>query len=278
MKNLLIEEAHQGAQYIKQQFNLKQMPTIAIILGSGLGDFINQVKVIASINYEDIPHFPKSYVVGHKGRLSLAEVGSNRQVLILEGRLHYYEGFSAKQVAYPITILGVLGVKQLILSNASGGINPQFKVGDLMLIEDHINFSGDCPLIGKNDNDYGSRFLDLTQPYDKELIDLAKSTASSLNINPQQGTYIGVMGPTYETRAEIRAFRTLGADAVGMSTIYEVIVANYFKIKVLAIAAITNMATGISTEVHDHSKIVSNSLEITQKFSSWVLKISSLID
>jgi purine-nucleoside phosphorylase len=271
--NIMLEEAQVAANYLRSKIQ-GELPTLAIILGSGLGNFTNIVKVLISINYADIPSFPSNTVSGHKGRLSLVELDNGKQALVMEGRFHFYEGFSPQVVAFPITVFHLLGVKKLIVTNASGGLNPEFMVGDLMLINDHINFTGNHPLVGHNDNNYGPRFLDQTEPYCPELIALAKQQASTLEIVPQEGVYIGVSGPTYETRAEIRAFHTLGADAVGMSTIYEVIMANYFGIKVLGIACITNMATGLTTVKHKHEDVVKEANLVSVKFSHWVKLIA----
>ena len=272
MYNIDFHAATDAANYIKNQFNC-ELPNISVILGSGLGGFAAATKVLKTITYSAIPGFPHGHVEGHKGNLSLVEVSPGKNVLMMEGRLHCYEGFSANEVAFPILVLHHLGVHNLIITNAAGGINPNFIVGDLMIVTDHINFTGKHPLIGQNSSKIGPRFLDQTEPYSCELIEIAKDTAKKCNIVPKQGVYIGVTGPTYETKAEVHAFRVLGADAVGMSTIYEVIMANYLKMKVLAISDISNLATGLAATKHEHQAIVSAAGKVTSNFSNWVKQI-----
>ena len=272
MNNINIAKASVIADFIRNQFDC-QIPEIAVILGSGLGDFTKMVKPIKTIAYKDIPGFPQSHVDGHKGSLSIVDLGSNKQALVMEGRFHYYEGYHPSEVVLPIVVFHLLGIKSLIVSNAAGGINSDFAAGDFMIINDHINFTGNHPLMGINDNNLGPRFLDQTECYSNELINHAKNVAQKLNITPREGVYIGVSGPTYETKAEIRAFKNMGADAVGMSTVFEVIMANYLGIRVLGISSITNMATGIATKKHQHSDIVGVASQISTVFSSWVKQI-----
>jgi purine-nucleoside phosphorylase len=267
--NLDFKNATLAANLIKNQFAINTIDT-AVILGSGLGTFTEVVTVIASIPYSTLPGFPTTAVNGHKGYLTLARLKNNKLIIVFEGRFHYYEGYSPKIVTLPIVVCQMLGVKNLIVSNAAGGINKNFKPGDLMIINDHINLTGNHPLIGKNNTDYGLRFLDLSEPYSNDLIQTAVKCSDDLNFKPQQGVYLSVSGPSYETRAEIRAFATLGADAVGMSTVYEVIVANYFKIRVLGISCITNLATGIATSSHDHQSVVDVAKQSSTIFSQWV--------
>jgi purine-nucleoside phosphorylase len=271
-KNITFDEAAVAAKYIEDYFQYP-MPKTAVILGSGLGQFINKVKILKTIAYKDIPHFPQSHVEGHKGNLTIVEIAPNKHALIMEGRFHYYEGYTPQQVVFPIVVFHLLGIQNLIVSNAAGGINQNFKQSDLMLINDHINFTGHNPLIGNNDSTIGQRFLDQTEPYNQDLLDIAKSVAERLNISYQEGVYIGVSGPTYETKAEIKAFGTMGADAVGMSTIFEVIVANYLGIRVLGISNITNMATGIAKEKHQHVNIVNSANQVSDIFATWVREI-----
>lgn len=269
----MLSDAEDAVSYIKSIFKSK-IPKVAVILGSGLGDFTKIVKIIDTIKYKDIPGFPIcSAVEGHKGNLTLAMMDNGKQVLLMEGRFHYYQGYSAQQVAFPIVVLNLLGVDTIIISNAAGGCNPAFKQGDLMIINDHINMTGNHPLIGDNNSNYGPRFLDQTQPYDLALISKAKEVAQKLNIKFHEGVYIGLSGPTYETKAEVRMCQILGADVVGMSTVYEVIMANYFNMKVLAISTITNMATGLSKTKHEHHQVVEVANQITATFSNWVKQI-----
>ncbi len=272
MDNILFNEATIATEYINQHFK-EDIPTTAVILGSGLGNFTQIVRVLETIKYQDIPSFPQSHVVGHKGNLTIAEVADGKTVLIMEGRFHYYEGYTPQQVTFPITVFHLLGIKNLIVSNAAGGINPKFNVGELMIINDHINLVGAHPLRGKNNEHIGPRFLDQTEPYSYELIDLAKKIGNELGIPHQEGVYIGVSGPTYESKAEIKAFGLMGADAVGMSTVFEVIMANYYKINVLGISSITNMATGIAKTKHEHSSVVNIANMVSDKFSRWVKEI-----
>lgn len=272
MENIPNNKAQLAANYIKQHFQ-SEIPKIAVILGSGLGNFTKNVAVKETIKYAEIPYFPVSHIEGHKGNLTIAKVGKDKSVLIMEGRFHYYEGYTPQEVTFPIAVFHYLGIKTLIVSNAAGGINPSFQVGDLMVITDHINLMGNHPLIGKNNDTLGPRFLDQTDPYNNQLINLAIAKASEQKVNLHQGVYLGISGPTYETKAEIRAFHTLGADVVGMSTIFEVIVANYFKMNVLGISCITNMATGISKFKHSHSDIVEKGKHLSEHFSKLVKEV-----
>lgn len=271
MQNIDLTLAKTASDYIKEQFQIKDAPSAAVILGSGLGGFVSVVSIIKSIDYRDIPGFPESHVIGHKGRLSIAMLENGSQILIMEGRFHYYDGFTPYQITLPVMVFHLLGIKVLIVSNAAGGINSSFKVGDLMIMNDHINFTGNNPLIGQNNDKLGPRFLDQTNPYDINLINLAKELAVDCDINPKIGSYLMLSGPAYETKAEIRAFSFMGIDAVGMSTVYEVMMANYLGMKVLGISSITNMATGLVTgHSHDHNAVLDISKQITHKFALWV--------
>lgn len=258
------------SQYIKD--NTKCSPKIAIILGSGLGDLVNFVEDREEIDYKDIPNFPVSTVVGHAGKLVFGKI-NNVEVLLMQGRFHFYEGYSMKEVTYPIYVMKQLGIEKLIVTNASGGINEAFEPGTLMIINDFINFMGDNPLIGKNDERFGVRFPDMSEAYSLELIEKAKNVAESLNIPYREGVYMACTGPNYETAAEIRAFKTLGADAVGMSTVPETIVANYLGLKILGISCITNMATGIQKFKHSHDKVVETAKRASEDFCIWVSNI-----
>lgn len=231
------------AQYIKERTGDIDF---AIILGTGLSGLVNNIEVQKVMSYEDIPHFPVSTVEGHYGRLVYGRLG-NKNVLALQGRFHYYEGFSMDEVTYPVRILFELGIKKMIVSNASGGLNPNFKVGDIMLITDHINFSPEHPLRGKNLDKYGPRFPDMSEPYSKLFIDKAIQIGNEKNIKLQKGVYVGVSGPTFETPAEYLMFRHLDADAVGMSTVPEVIVARHMGIKVFGVSVITD--SGVPGEI-----------------------------
>ena len=241
---------YESYNYLKENVEIK--PEIGIILGSGLGDVVNLLSDKQIISYKDIPHFPCSNVVGHEGNLVFGKV-NNLNVVIMQGRTHYYEGKGFDPVVYPIYVLKLLGIDKLIITNACGAVNENFKPGDLMLITDYINLLGINPLIGDNNEDFGPRFPDMSESYSKELINKVKSIA---DIHLQEGVYAFFNGPCYETAAEIRAYKMMGADVVGMSTVPETIVANYMGIKVLGISCITNMATGLAKEKHSHKEVL----------------------
>lgn len=278
MYNIEIEQTTTARDYIVEAFKGHSLPKRAIILGSGLGQFIHLIKVVKTIPYAEIPFFVASTITGHKGALSLGQLADGSMILIMEGRIHYYEGYTPKQVTFPIVVMHLLGITNLIVSCAAGGINPKYNVHDLAVITDHINFTGNNPLIGKNHNQLGPNFLPQSEPYNSELINIAYMVAKAQNITLQNATYLAVSGPTYETKAEVRAFASLGADIVGMSTVYEVILANYFKIKTLGIAVITNMATGLTNVEHDHAQVVKAGNTAAENFSKLVLDIVANID
>lgn len=214
-------------------------PETAIILGSGLGKLVDEITDKYEINYTDIPHFPVSTVEGHSGKLIFGKLG-DKDIMAMQGRFHFYEGYLMKEVTFPVRVMRELGIKTLFVSNAAGGMNPDFEIGDLMIITDHINFFPEHPLRGKN-IEYGPRFPDMSEAYNKELIRKANEIAAEKGIKVQHGIYIGTQGPTYETPAEYKMFRILGADAVGMSTVPEVIVANHCGIRVFGISVITDL-------------------------------------
>ena len=247
------EKVQQSAAYILER--CAQRPTCGIVLGSGLGSLVDKMTDKTVIPYADIPHFPRSTVAGHAGNLVVGTL-AGQTVAALQGRFHYYEGFSMKEVTYPVYVMKLLGVKTLVVTNACGGIDRSLVPGDLMLLTDHINMLGTNSLIGPNDERFGPRFPDMTEPYSAELRDLAKRTADEMGIAYREGVYMGFMGPCYETAAEIRAFAGMGADAVGMSTVPETMVCNYMGMKVLAVSCITNMATGIQTVKHSHARVL----------------------
>lgn len=236
------ENYTKATEYIMQK--IKTPPQIGIILGSGLGGFADTIENPIFIPYSEIPGFAVSTAPGHKGQFVFGTLGG-KFVLAMQGRLHFYEGHSMQAIAFPIRVMKLLGIQSLIVTNAAGGINPAFHVGDFMLIDDHINFFGTNPLIGTNDNTFGQRFFDMTYTYTPALKEVAFTVASMENIPLQRGVYLGCSGPSFETPAEIRAFRTLGADAVGMSTVPEVLTAAHCELPVLAISMITNMAAGM---------------------------------
>src|SRR5512140_3533803 len=239
---------------------LRVPPVIGVILGSGLGEFGSSVEDPVRIPYGDIPGFPASAVVGHAGEL-IAGLCGGVPVVVLSGRIHFYEGHAMSEVVFPARVLGLLGCRTVIVTNAAGGIDRSFETGDLMLIEDHINLFGTNPLVGKNEDDLGVRFPDMSDAYRKDLRTAAAAVARRERIPLKKGVYVGVHGPSYETPAEIRAFRTLGASAVGMSTVPEVIALNQMGVGVIGISCITNMAAGVLPKPLVHSEV----LETTQR-------------
>jgi len=227
----------QALQFIQSKTPLK--PEFVIILGTGLGRLANQIDVETSISYSDIPHFPVSTVESHAGRLLFGTLGG-KKVVAMQGRFHYYEGYTMQQIVFPLRVLQANGAHTLMVSNACGGMNPNFRRGDIMCITDHINLLGDNPLIGANDNDLGPRFPDMSEPYTRSLVDLAEQVALDLGIKMHQGVYVAVTGPNLETRAEYRFLRQIGGDVVGMSTVPEVIAAVHMGMKTLGISVITD--------------------------------------
>lgn len=240
----MLEKIKATASYIKEKINAS--PKIGIILGTGLGGLVNDIEILESIPYNEIPNFPVSTVDGHAGRLIYGKLG-NHEVLAMQGRFHFYEGYSMKEVTFPVRVMKFVGITHLFVSNASGGLNPDFRVGDIMLINDHINFFPEHPLRGKNDNQLGPRFPDMSKCYDERLRNKAKLIALEHNINIKEGVYIGVSGPTFETPSEYKMFRILGGDIVGMSTVPEVIVARHMGLKVFGISIITD--SGVPGEI-----------------------------
>lgn len=233
-----MKQLHEAVKYLKK--NYKDQPEVGIVLGSGLGNFTEEIEIEKEINYSDIPYFPISTVEGHKGKLIFGTL-SGKKIVCMGGRFHYYEGYSSEEVVFPIRVLGLLGIKTLLLSNAAGGVNPSFKVGDIMIINDHIGIDIRNPLIGKNIEELGPRFPDMSEPYKKGLIEKAKNVAENLQIDVREGVYFCVTGPTYETPAEYKMIHIMGGDAVGMSTVQECIVANHMGIPVFAVSVITDL-------------------------------------
>ena len=238
---------------------------VAVVLGSGLGDFAEQLRDAFAIPYGDIPHWPASRVIGHAGKLVRGTV-AGRRVLALSGRVHHYEGHNMQTVTFAMRALGRLGVPRVILTNAAGGISPNCSRGALMVIDDHINLMGNNPLVGPNDERFGLRFPDMTNVYSPRLRQIADEAAVALGLPIQHGIYIAVLGPSYETPAEIRAFRTLGADAVGMSTAPEAIAARHMGIEVLGISCITNAAAGVVPEPLHHSEVMETAQQVKGQF------------
>ncbi len=236
----LREQIEDAVAFIRKHTKMK--PEIGIILGTGLGGLVKEIRKEIVLDYDEIPHFPVSTVESHHGKLIFGTLGG-KKVVAMQGRFHYYEGYTMQQVTFPIRVMsykGGLGVKTLLISNAAGGMNPEFQRGDLMMITDHINLQGDNPLIGPNEDDYGPRFPDMSEPYSKKLIALAEKVAADLKIKVQHGVFVAVQGPNLETRAEYRFLRGIGADAVGMSTVPENIVANHMGMNVFGMSIITD--------------------------------------
>ncbi len=242
-------------------------PRLGLILGSGLGGYADTFQNRTVIPYEELPHFPKPGVPGHQGNLVLGEA-EGIPAVALQGRAHRYEGYTMAQVAFPVRVLGSLGVRQLIVTNAAGGVSPEFSPGDLMLITDHMNLMGDNPLIGKDIDEFGPRFPDMSEAYDRAMRETALRAAAEHGITLRQGVYAALIGPAYETPAEIRMCRLLGADAVGMSTVPEVIVANHMGIAVLGISCITNLAAGMRPRKLSHAEVMEIAAQASERFVS----------
>lgn len=240
----MLEKIKATASYIKER--IQASPEVGIILGTGLGGLVKEIEIIESIPYNEIPDFPVSTVDGHAGRLIYGKLG-DREVLAMQGRFHYYEGYSMQEVTFPVRVLKFVGVTHLFVSNASGGLNPEWKVGEIVIINDHINHFPEHPLRGKNDNALGPRFPDMSKCYNKPLRNRAKLIALEHNIDVKEGVYVGVSGPTFETPSEYKMFRILGADIVGMSTVPEVIVAVHMGLKVFGISIVTD--SGVPGEI-----------------------------
>ncbi|MCW6652298.1 purine-nucleoside phosphorylase [Aerococcaceae bacterium NML210727] len=241
-------------------------PQVALILGSGLGDLANDVENAIAIPYEDIPNFPVSTVAGHAGQLVYGDL-SGKKVIILQGRFHYYEGYDLQTITYPVRIFKELGVETVVVTNAAGGVNTSFKPGDLMIITDHINLTGQNPLIGANIESHGPRFVDMTQTYSKRGQALLHAVAKEQGLHLQEGVYTWFTGPTYETPAEIRFARTIGGDAVGMSTVPEAIVAKHCGLEVIGISCITNLAAGMQQELN-HEEVMEISTQVKPRFKA----------
>ena len=248
-----LQRLEEAASYIKSKINIA--PEIGIILGSGLGSLANEVEEKIIIDYKDIPNFPVSTVIGHAGRMVIG-ILEGKKVLVLQGRFHYYEGYEMGEVTFAVRVIKLLGIENLIVTNAAGGINTSLKAGDLMLITDHINFAGVNPLVGPNFEKFGLRFPDMTEGYSKKLLEVARESAKNIGIDIKEGVYLYVTGPSYETPAEIRMFKILGADAVGMSTVPETIIARHSGINVLGISCVANLASGILDTPLNHEEVL----------------------
>lgn len=263
----LNEKVLEAVEYIRTR--VQANPDIGIVLGSGLGNLAYNIIEPIEISYADIPYFPTSTVQGHDGKLIFGKI-YGKEVVAMKGRIHYYEGYSMQQITFPIRVLTMLGISKLIVTNAAGAINKKFKVGDIMLIEDHLNMSGTSPLIGRNYEMFGPRFPSMAHPYSEEMMEIMKNKAKQLNITLQKGVYAFMPGPQYETKAEVKMLTTLGADAVGMSTVPEVIVATHSGINVLGISCITN-ATGADDVSHEEVLQVVN--QTTETLTALVIEV-----
>ena len=263
----MLENIKETAAFIKAKVN--DIPTTAIILGTGLGELVNHIEITDVIEYSEIPNFPISTVEGHSGKLIFGALG-NKRVMAMQGRFHFYEGYSMQQVTFPVRVMKALGINTLFVSNAAGGMNPEFKIGDIMIINDHINLFPEHPLRGKNYNELGPRFPDMSEPYSHRLIADALKVAAANNIKVHQGVYVGTQGPTFETPAEYRYFRRIGGDAVGMSTVPEVIVARHSGMEVFAISVITDMGglEGVEPEKVSHEEVQKAAAEAQPKMTA----------
>jgi purine-nucleoside phosphorylase len=262
----LLEEITAAASFVRSRSDLK--PAIGLVLGSGLGAFAKSLDGAAAIPFGEIPHFPTSTAIGHRGELV---VGRSHGVplAVMAGRVHLYEGYSAEQVAFPVRVLGRLGVKTLILTNAAGSVNVNYKPGELVVLEDHINLTGRNPLIGPNPDELGPRFPDMTDVYDPALREIAEKACWKAGVAVRKGVYLGLTGPTYETPAEIRMARTLGADVVGMSTVLEAVAARHMGIRCLGISCVTNMAAGVLKKKIDHQEV----LDVGERVKQGLLEV-----
>jgi purine-nucleoside phosphorylase len=261
----LIQQLQETTSFIKSMYS--HTPDAGIVLGSGLGNFAQELNVEKEIPYDQIPHFPVSTVEGHHGKLIFGEL-NGKKIVVMAGRFHFYEGYSADQVVYPIRVMKLLGIRHLLLSNAAGGVNTAFKVGDLMIINDHISFGIVNPLLGKNCEELGPRFPDMSEPYRKDIIQKARTIAASLNIKLHEGVYYGVTGPTFETRAEYKLIQRMGGDAVGMSTVQEVIVAAHMGLPVFAVSVITDIGIREEDNIITHEEVLQAAKEAEPKLTA----------
>lgn len=264
----MIEKIKQTADYIRQ--SVAQLPDTGIILGTGLGELVNHISIIKEIEYTEIPNFPVSTVEGHSGKLIFGHLGE-KYVMAMQGRFHYYEGYDMKQVTFPVRVMKELGVERLFVSNAAGGMNKEFKVGDIMIITDHINLFPENPLRGKNYEELGTRFPAMTEAYSHRLINMADEIAAEKGIRIMHGVYVGTPGPTFETPAEYEYFRVIGGDAVGMSTVPEVIVANHASMEVFGVSVITDLGGKDVTDVPTHEEVQKAALK-AQPFMTEIIK------
>ena len=266
----LYERAEKAARMIRAR--VKVDPSVAIVLGSGLGAFADELKDSNAIRYDEIPGFARATVEGHAGRLVIGKSGETI-IAAMQGRFHFYEGYSLEEVTFPIRVLKLLGVRTLVLTNAAGALNVEFAPGSLMVISDHINLLGANPLTGQNDERFGPRFPDLTNTYERELQDLVIKEANAMGLEIRRGIYAALSGPSYETPAEIHMVRTLGADAVGMSTVPEAIAARHMGLQVVGISCITNLAAGVSNRPIDHGQVMAIGESVRGQFTELLRRV-----
>jgi len=269
----MLQKIEEAQKFIMERID--ETPEIGMILGSGLGIMADEIENPTYINYDEIPHFPTSTVEGHAGRFVVGML-NGKYVLAMQGRFHYYEGYSMKQVTFPVRLMKKMGIEKMIVTNAAGGVNVDYVPGDLMLITDHINFAFDNPLLGKNYNDLGPRFPDMSQVYDLETYEKIKDLCKKDNIDLKEGVYLFNTGPTYETPAEVKMARIIGADAVGMSTVPEATVAAHSEMKVVGISCITNMAAGILDQPLYHGEVVETANKVKATFIKLVKEVVTI--
>jgi purine-nucleoside phosphorylase len=259
-------QVQETVSYIKSKTNFA--PEYGVILGSGLGSFTDDIQIEFTLPYSEIPNFPVSTVEGHKGALVFGTIGT-KKVVAMQGRFHFYEGYSMKEVTFPVRVMKFLGIEKVIVSNASGGVNPNYKIGSIVIIKDHINMMPEHPLRGKNDERFGPRFVNMSEPYSKSMIVKAKELAQNLNIEVQDGIYLGLQGPTFETLSEYRMVKILGADCVGMSTVPEIIVARHMDMECFGISVITDIGDEDNIEEVNHAEV----LKAAEKAEPFVRKL-----
>jgi len=264
----MLAKIRQTAEYLKAQ--VSQLPDTGIILGTGLGQLVDHIRIVKEIPYSEIPNMPLSTVEGHSGKMIFGYLG-DRYIVAMQGRFHYYEGYDMKQVTFPVRVMKAIGVETLFVSNAAGGMNKDFRVGDIMIITDHINLFPENPLRGKNYEELGTRFPAMTEPYSKELIAVADKIAAEKNIRVMHGVYVGTPGPTFETPAEYEYFRIIGGDAVGMSTVPEVIVAKHAGMRVFGVSVITDLGGKDITDIPTHEEVQKAAVK-AQPFMTEIMK------
>jgi purine-nucleoside phosphorylase len=271
----MLNRIKEAVDFLQKKVFLK--PEIGIILGTGLGGLINELEIIQSYPFSAIPNFPVSTVTGHNGQLIFGKM-SGKNIVAMQGRIHYYEGYSMQEIAFPVRVMKFLGIHLLILSNASGGLNPTFNIGDLMIIEDHINLMGNNPLIGRNEDELGPRFPDMSNAYDPELIKMAINIARKFQIPLQHGIYAAVSGPTYETPAEYHYLHTIGADAVGMSTVPEVIAAHHMGLQCIAFSVISDLGVPGKIVKITHHDVVTAASSVEPKMTKILKELIGNLD